>query len=188
MAIELSQRTSRGKGDSSKKGLFHLRAPAGFFLALGTLLTITLLLIWAGLRGFVGVVERQRVETEQEIRSLEQGRTAQSQEVFDAVARMANVAELLESHKNGRNVFTFLEEKVQPNVFFVEPAATFDRQEVRITVETETLRDLAQQMAAFENDPRVKLLVVDTVERTEDTERVSAQFTIQVHKEAFLVE
>lgn len=93
---------------------------------------------------------RNAIEEQQKLRNVKLER-----ELVAVAKRAEQVKKLVAGHADALQAFRFFEETVQRGVVFSAPSIVFDAHSASITIAAPTLDLLAQQLAAFEDDPRV---------------------------------
>ncbi len=77
---------------------------------------------------------------------------ATEQQVADYKKKVDDFATLLNNHKLTSNVFAFIEQHTQPNVWFSNFDMSTSINEIRLSGEAESMDDLSRQSQALENE------------------------------------
>lgn len=123
---------------------------------------------WFALTVFTAKIHRDTAVLEEGLFARQRSRSPKIEAELRALAaRALAVPKILQSHRDARETFVFLEQRVQPGITFSNLSVDYEKRTVALTVTGSSFSHVAKQIVAFEQDTRVLSVKTGSVSRGE---------------------
>lgn len=144
---------------------------------------------WFGLKAYTAVLRAEIRRLDGERQELSRSRSPKAEaKLLSQAARARHVAEILKQHRSGSAAFVFLQDLVQPGVAFENFQANYDTGQLTFQMRAASFGQIAQQIVAFERDPRVAGVSIGDVSRDVGSGSAATAMTVSLTEEALLAQ
>ncbi|MBI4134292.1 MAG: hypothetical protein HY475_02605 [Candidatus Terrybacteria bacterium] len=184
MAVSITPERMQSRG--SAPSVFAIRTSGDLLFFASAVFLAMVFVSWLGV-AFLTTRTRVAVENlETERVALAQDRSAAAEEtLLAAVVRTTHLTQLVRGHRDGREAFRLLEQRVQPNVTLTNFLVDYSKATITTTMSASSFTAIAQQLLAFEQDPRVAGIRSTEFLRSTDTGLFTAAVELTLRPDAF---